>query len=454
MSSFPKNFTWGAATASYQIEGAADAEGKGRSVWDMMCRQPGRVFDGHTGDVAVDHYHRYAEDVGLMRQIGLQAYRFSISWPRVFPEGTGAINDAGLAFYDRLTDALLAAGITPWVTLFHWDYPYALFCRGGWLNPESPRWFADYTVAVVDRLSDRVAHWMTLNEPQCFIGLGHWLGKHAPGERLGWDEVLLANHHALMAHGLAVQTIRERAKTPPVVGWAPAVALAVPASESAADIEAARRATMEIIAPTHWTNTWYSDPVIFGHYPEDGLRAFGSAAPRYRASDFEIMRQPLDFYGANIYNSDVVRADASGKPEPAPREPGYPAPNMPNWVVEPRGLYWGPRFLAERYHLPIVITENGMSGTDWVSLDGQVHDPQRIDFVARYLRELRRAGRDGVDVRGYFLWSLIDNFEWAEGFQYRFGLIHVDHRTQARTIKDSGHWYRGVIESNGAALPE
>ncbi len=447
--SFPTNFTWGAAAASYQVEGAWNEDGKGLSVWDMLVRQPGKIWEGHTGDVACDHYHRYQEDASLMREIGLNAYRLSISWPRVIPEGRGAISGPGLGFYDRLVDELLANGIEPWVTLFHWDYPHELFLRGGWLNPDSPKWFADYVEAVVDRLSDRVAHWITLNEPQCFLHLGHFVGEHAPGLKLGLHEVLLATHHALLAHGLAVQSIRAHAKKKSLVGWAPVGWFCYPISDKVEDIEAGRRATMRVA--NGWNNTWYADPVVLGSYPEDGLQTFGSAVPRFPSSDLETMRQPLDFYGFNSYTGVPTKAGPDGEPIHPQLAPGH-AHTLFLWKVTPEILYWGPKFMAERYKLPIVITENGMSNCDWVALDGGVHDGARIDYLDRHLRALGRAISEGTDVRGYFQWSIMDNFEWAEGYKHRFGLIHVDFETQTRTLKDSAHWYREVIRTNGENL--
>lgn len=443
---FPSNFVWGAAAAAYQIEGAAFADGKGLSVWDMLCRQPGKIFQAQSGEVACDHYHRFEEDVALMKQIGLQAYRLSISWPRVLPEGAGAINPKGLDFYDRLIDALLGAGIEPWVTLFHWDFPYALYLRGGWLNPESPRWFADYAQVIVDRLSDRVAHWMTLNEPQCFIGLGHLQGNHAPGLKMGLEEVLLAGHHVLLAHGRAVQIIRAGAVKPPSIGWAPVGLAGIPASTQPPDLDALRQHVYRANADGVWNNIWWGDPVVLGHYPEAGLQAYGPAVPKFTDEEMRTICQPLDFYGANIYGSPLIRAGADGKMVESPHSPGE-AMTAYGWDVTPGSLYWGPKLLQERYHLPIVVTENGMSNTDWVGLDGCVHDPQRIDFLKRHLLQLRKAISEGIDVRGYFHWSIMDNFEWSQGYKQRFGLIHVDFVTQARTLKDSAFWYKKVIES-------
>ena len=451
--SFSKNFTWGAAAASYQIEGAWNEDGKGESVWDMLTRQQGRIWENHNGNVACDHYHRYKEDVRLMSDIGLQAYRLSISWPRVMPEGSGRVNVAGLAFYDRLVDELLAHKIDPWVTLFHWDYPYDLFLRGGWLNPDSPQWFADYTAVIVDKLSDRVTHWMTLNEPQCFIGLGHLAGAHAhaPAMKLGMREALVAAHHCLVAHGRGVQTIRARARKAPSIGWAPVGSIFYPATESAEDIAAAREVTHSVKGDNFWNNAWFADPVVLGHYPEAGLQAHGKNVPAFKASDMETICQPLDFYGVNIYTGTPVKAGPDGKPLPIWFPPGHPHTHF-SWKIVPESLYWGPRFLAERYQLPIVITENGLSNVDIVSLDGKVHDSQRIDFLNRYLLALQRAAGEGIDIRGYFHWSIMDNFEWAEGYKHRFGLVHIDYETQKRTLKDSAYWYREVIRTNGECL--
>ncbi|MGQ0627943.1 MAG: GH1 family beta-glucosidase [Phycisphaerales bacterium] len=473
---FPKDFVWGAATSAYQVEGGWNAEGKGPSNWDAFCHghvpagsvgnipgqvyTPGNVLHDQTGDVACDHYHRSAEDVRLMSQIGLRAYRFSISWARVMPDGVGRINEPGMAFYDRLVDQLLAAGITPWVTLFHWDLPLALWQRGAWHNRESAEWFAEYAQVVVDRLSDRVRHWITINEPQIFLGPGEHEGLQTSNARAGHAQRLIAAHHVLLAHGRAVQVIRARAKSPPIVGWAPIGRVRAPASDSPADIEAARRATLGVLHRDFWNNTWFADPVVLGHYPEDGLRLYGSDAPRPHAGDMETIRQPLDFYGINVYDAELYRACAPHAANPlgptaeierVPFGPGHPRTAI-GWFTHPPALYWGPKFLYERYRLPIVVTENGLSNTDWVAADGGVHDPQRIDYTRRYLIELRRAIADGTPVAGYFHWSLLDNFEWAQGYRERFGLIHVDFATLKRTLKDSAHWYRTVIESGGANL--
>lgn len=475
---FPPNFAWGAASSAYQIEGGWDADGKGPSNWDAYCHQhvppggtvqalgvtasPGNVFQNQTGDVACDHYHRFREDVAIMKDMGLKAYRFSISWPRVVPSGMigggGSVNAAGLRFYSDLVDALLGAGIEPWVTLFHWDLPLALWRRGAWHNREIVGHFADYAGAVVGALSDRVTKWMTLNEPQIFLGPGEHEGLQTSNARASHAQRLLAGHHALLAHGAAAQVIRASAKKPAQVGWAPVGRIKVPASSEAADVEAARSATLSVHTRDFWNNTWFADPVFLGRYPQDGLELYAEAlegAPEVGAAlrneaDLAQIRQPIDFYGLNIYDAERVAAGLEG-----PRRIEFPAGHPRtafHWFVEPEALYWGPRFIYERYRTPIVITENGMSSHDWVDLDGRVRDPQRIDYTRRYLLQLERAIADGVDVRGYFHWSILDNFEWQSGYRERFGLVHVDFERQTRTVKDSGRWYAEVIRSNGKAL--
>ncbi len=443
---FPADFTWGVATSAYQIEGAAAQEGRGPSVWDTFSHAPGKVRTGDTGDLACDHYRRFRDDVVLMAELEIPAYRFSISWPRVLPEGVGKINRQGLDFYDALVDDLLAHHIQPWVTLFHWDYPQHLQDKGGWLHAKSPAWFADYARIVVERLSDRVQHWFTINEPQCFIRFGHGDGSNAPGLTLPLQERLLACHHVLLAHGQAVQTIRAVAKKQPFVGWAPVGVAAMPASESAADAAAAVQA-MSAVPENLWTNTLFNDPVFLGAYPQIAWDNSGSAMPRSSDDDMKIIAAPLDFMGLNIYMGTTVQADKNGEYIEVPPGPGAPRTAF-DWPVVEESLYWGVKFYAERYKVPIYITENGMANLDWVDLQGKVRDPQRVDYLTRYLGQLHLAIAEGIDVRGYFHWSLLDNFEWAEGFSKRFGLVHVDFQTQQRTVKESAYWYRDVIRSN------
>jgi beta-glucosidase len=417
----------------------------------MFCERPNAIADGSNGDVACDHFNRYREDVALMGELGIPNYRLSIAWPRVIPGGVGPVSEEGLGFYDRLMDELLAKGIQPHVTLFHWDLPYELYLQGGWLNRDIVERFADYTQVIVDRLGDRVASWMTLNEPQCFIGLGQQEGKHAPGDRLNFKEILLASHHALLAHGRAVQVIRAGVAKPTRVGWAPVGVLTSPVSDSPEDIEAARTATFQVNEKTVWSNAWWNDPVFLGKYPEHEVALFGKDAPEPRDGDMELIAQPLDFYGANIYNAPHVKAGPDGKPVHVPNPVGI-GRTVYHWPVTPESLYWGPKFFYERYGKPVVITENGLGLSDWEHVDGKVHDPQRIDFLTRYLRELRRAADEGVPIDGYFQWSFMDNFEWNEGYRFRFGLVYVDYQTQRRIPKDSAYWYGDVIRTNGAEV--
>lgn len=448
---FADDFTWGVASAAFQIEGSPEGDGRGRSIWDAFCDTPGKIANADHARVACDSYQRLDEDLQLLDTLGVGGYRFSISWPRLFPLGVGEQNEQGFAYYDRLIDGLLERGIEPWVTLFHWDMPRALYERGGWLSPDSPRWFEDYTRAVVERYSDRVSHWFTLNEPAVFLGHGHRIGEHAPGLQLPRRDVLLATHHVLLAHGRAVRTIREHCKRPATVGFAPVGVLAMPESEG--DVETARRETFAV-TEGNWSfsYSWYCDPVLRGHYPEDGLALFGDDAPPHSSADLELMHQPLDVFGVNIYSGHTVRTTPDGTAEHLPPPQGHPM-TVFRWPVTPDSLYWGPRLLHERYGLPIVITENGLASMDWVHADGRVHDAGRIDFLTRYLSSLRRAADDGVDVSGYFHWSILDNFEWAEGYRMRFGLVYMDYQTMRRIPKDSFDWYANVIRTNGTSLP-
>jgi beta-glucosidase len=452
---FPARFAWGVATAAYQIEGANRSDGRGPCVWDMMCRAPGRINAGHVADVACDHYHRFAEDIALMKRLGVTDYRMSVSWTRIMPDGSGAVNEAGLAYYDRLVDALLAAGIRPWITLFHWDYPHALFCRGGWLNRESINWFADYATVVARRLGDRVQHWITHNEPQMFLALGHVAGSHAPGLKLADAEMLRVCHHAFCAHGAAVRAVRAACPRPVQIGFAPAGFVKIPRSADPADLELARQAMFAVTNRGHFNNAWYMDPMLLGTYPADGWELFADARPPVQDGDMALMSPQLDFLGINIYGGCRVKPrPAAGGDWPEIQERPGERMTMMNWHAVPESLYWGPRLLHERYKLPIVITENGMSGHDWIGEDGRVRDAHRIEFTRDYLRQLARAVADGVDVRGYFHWSLMDNFEWAEGYKQRFGLVHVDYQTLKRTPKDSFAWYAKVIASQGRHLDQ
>jgi len=450
---FPPHFKWGAATASFQIEGGTEPGARGQNVWDSFCRRPGAVKGGATGLEACDHYNRMRSDVRLMREIGLQTYRFSFSWARLLPNGVGEVNDTGVAFYDQLIDELLEAGIEPCATLFHWDYPYELFLRGGWLNRESVDWFGEYTSLIADKYSDRVVNWLTLNEPPCFLGLGHRDGVHAPGLKLDWPEFFLATKHALMAHGTAVQVLRAEAKVSPKIGYVPISHVAIPDDERPDTIAAAREFTFGVqpAERSFWFSRLYLDPVLKGEWPEECVRVLTPYGPEFTESDLALMNQPIDYLALNFYAAPRVRMGRDSRPEVLAEPMGHPRTGF-DWAVTPEGMYWSVRFHAERYGLPISIAENGLSSLDWVSEDGCVHDPQRIDFTSRYLKSLSRAHQEGYEILSYYHWSLMDNFEWAEGYTHRFGLIHVDFATQTRTLKDSAHWYRTVIQTNGASL--
>lgn len=450
---FPEKFVWGAATSSYQIEGAAGQEGKGLDIWDVYTKEKGRVYEGHNGDVACDHYHHYKEDIRHMKEMGLKAYRFSINWSRVLPEGRGKVNEQGIAFYQSLVDELIENGIEPYITLYHWELPYELYKRGGWMNPEITEWFGEYAGLIAQRFSDRVTHYFTLNEPQCFVGLGFLQGVHAPGIKAPVRDTFEMAHNALKAHGRAVQMLRQYAKQPIQIGYAPTCGMCYPLTEKPGDIEAARQALFSMQEEDSnwtWNVAWWSDPVLLGHYPEEGLEKYEAYLPRITQEDMKLISEPIDFYGQNIYNGRCIRMGEDGKPQEVKRTAGFPKTAV-NWPVTPEALYWGPKFLYERYKKPIYITENGIACHDTVSLDGKVHDPNRIDFLARYLKSLKRVCKE-IDIRGYFQWSLMDNFEWEKGYAERFGLIYVDFETQERIWKDSAYWYRDLIRSKGELI--
>ena len=451
--SFREDFVWGAATSAYQIEGAVKEDGKGEHIWDVYTKEPGKIFEGHTGEVACDHYHRYKEDVQIMKEIRLKGYRFSIDWSRVLPEGTGRVNEKGIEFYDHLIDELLANDIESYITMYHWELPYELYKRGGWMNPQIVEWFGEYAKLLAERFSDRVKYFFTLNEPQCFVGLGFLNGEHAPGVKAPVRDTFEMAHNVLKAHGRAVQMLRAHARQPLMIGYAPTASMRYPATEKAEDIEAARKALFSLPADVknwHWNVTWWSDPILLGKYPEEGLAKYEPYLPKITAEDMRLISQPIDMYGQNIYNGQCVRMGEDGEPENVTRYEGFPKTAI-DWPVTPECLYWGPKFLYERYQKPLYITENGLSCHDVISLDGKVHDPNRIDFLARYLHELKRAAGE-IDLRGYFQWSLIDNFEWAKGYSERFGLVYVDYPTQKRILKDSAYWYQKIIKENGRKL--
>ncbi|WP_309381350.1 GH1 family beta-glucosidase [Cerasicoccus frondis] len=448
---FPDQFNWGVSSSAYQVEGAWDEDGKGLSVWDYFVQEEGRMWRNQTGKVACDHYHRFKEDVALMARIGVKSYRFSLSWPRLLPNGTGKVNKKGVRFYNMLIDELLAHDIEPWVTLFHWDYPYALYLRGGWLNPDSSKWFEEYTRVVISQFSDRVSHWMTINEPQCFLGLGYYDGYQAPGLKLCLRECLLAGHNVLLAHGRAVAAIRNHAKLKPTIGWSPAASAYRPATESLNDINAAREATYAIYPNNLWNTCWWTDPVLLGHYPEEGLQIYGKNAPAASKSEMKLIYQPIDFCGCNLFQVSPIKMSESGVPVGVELEPNEPISTY-EWSLNTDGIYWALRYFHERYQTPLIITENGCSLLDQIGHDGAVHDTNRKEFIVGSLLSLHRAISDGIDVQGYFHWSLLDSFEWQEGYKHRFGLVFVDFQTQERTLKESAFTYQEIISTNGESL--
>ena len=447
---FKKDFAWGVATAAYQIEGGWNEGGRGESIWDVFCHEPGKIKEGATGDVACDHYHLFRDDVKLMKELGIKAYRFSLSWSRIFPQGIGEVSEDGVRFYNELIDALLENGIEPYITLYHWDLPQALYQKGGWMNSDCVQWFAAYAAKVAELFSDRMRYFITFNEPQCFVGVAFVKGVHAPGLKIGLRDAFQMAHNVLKAHGAAAKAMRGAAVRPIQIGYAPTCSAHYPATETAENIEAARQkffACPGLDAPNVlWSVSWWSDPVIFGRYPEDGLRLYKDYLPEITEEDMALIFQPIDFYGQNIYNGQAIEATEAG-PRIVKRKAGYSITSL-GWPVTPEALRWGPRFLYERYKLPVFITENGMSAHDSISLDGKVHDPNRIDFLHRYLLELEKATEDGVDIGGYFQWSFMDNFEWAEGYAPRFGLVYVNYETQQRIPKDSAYWYKHWIENH------
>jgi beta-glucosidase len=439
---FPEKFFWGAATASYQIEGAWDQDGKGESIWDRFSHTPGNVENGDTGDVAIDHYRRWREDIALMADLGLQAYRFSIAWPRILPEGTGRINRAGIDFYSRLVDGLLEAGIEPFVTLYHWDLPQALQDRGGWPARATAEAFVEYADLATRSLGDRVTRWTTLNEPRVSAFIGYAEGRHAPGHT-DPGEAVAASHHLLLAHGLAVPVIRTNVPESRV-GIVVDLIPQQPASPSLPDRNAA-------IWSDGWINRWFLDPLAGRGYPQDVVAGFESDMAFVRPDDLATIAAPLDFLGINYYSRNIVRANGVPEEENHPRTV-FRGPEVTemDWEVYPEGLYLTLGRLYFDYDFPsIYITENGAAYPDAVSPDGSVDDPDRLAYICRHLAQVERAIDIGVPVDGYFVWSLFDNFEWGHGYSRRFGIVHVDYETQRRTFKSSARWYRDVIRGNG-----
>ncbi|HEX2854493.1 MAG TPA: GH1 family beta-glucosidase [Opitutaceae bacterium] len=440
---FPADFVWGVATAAPQIEGGAFADGKGESIWDRYARIPGKVHNGDTLDVACDHYHRFKEDFALMRSMGIKHYRLSLAWPRIYPQGDGALNQAGLDFYHRLFDAMAENEITPWVTLFHWDLPQALEDRGGWTSRATVDAFGRYADTVVQAFAGKVKNWITLNEIRCFTVLAYaWGGPKAPGRKETPAVVNQTYHHALLCHGHGVRAVREHGGAGARVGLTDNCDVCVPVTETTRDIAAAR--------------TWFTDKnlhildaIYQGRYAPAYLERCGANAPRVETGDFDLISRPTDFLGLNIYTGTYVRANAEGRPETLDAPKAYPRADSPWLRIVPQSMYWATRFAKEVYGAKsIYITENGCGYDDEPVTNGEVRDLHRRDYLRGYLREMHRAIADGVPVSGYFLWSFLDNYEWEDGYTRRFGIVHVDFATQKRTPKLSAHYYSTVLREN------
>ncbi len=441
---FPDDFAWGVAAAAPQIEGASREDGKGESIWDRFAVTPGKVHEGDTLDPACDHYHRYAEDAALLERLGLRNSRLSVAWPRVVPDGDGPVHSGGLDFYDRLIDELLGRGIRPWVTLYHWDLPQALEDRGGWVERSTVDAFRRYAEVVVRRLGDRVRDWFTVNEIPCFIGFGYGTGDHAPGRRESQGRLNQAYHHALLAHGHGVEVVRGLAGPGARVGLVQNALppVQIPLTETEEDILAARGEFERTQGPL-------LGPVFLGRYPDAFLRDAGANAPKVQPGDMEMISRPTDYLGLNLYAGDFVRANEPGRPETLPFPSGFPRADLPWLNLTPQTLYWGVRHAAEVFGVrSFLITENGAACADAFGSSGEIVDLDRREYLRNYLVGLHRAVEEGYDVGGYFLWSFLDNFEWAEGYSKRFGIVHVDYETQRRTPKLSAHWYSRVVREN------
>jgi beta-glucosidase len=440
---FPDNFQWGTATASYQIEGAYDEEGKGESIWDYFSHIPGRIYGEETGDVACDHYHRYREDVENMKKLGLKAYRFSISWPRVIPQGKGKVNPAGLDFYDRLVDELLKAGIEPFVTLYHWDLPQALQEEGGWKNRDIVGYFVDYTALVAHRLKDRVHHWITHNEPWVVSFLGHAFGTHAPGI-MDLPAALQVSHHLLLSHGRAQEVLKNLGDENTKVGITLNLHPVYPASQREEDIKAAKRCDGHL-------NRWFLDPVFKGAYPPDMLEYYQNKIPQIFPADMSIISRKVDFLGVNYYSRWIVKDNPEEKilklSFSKPQDAEYTGMG---WEIYPRGIYEILKRVQSDYSpQAIYITENGAAFQDKLNEEDEVKDGRRISYLREHISFAHKAIEEGVRLKGYFVWSLMDNFEWTWGYSKRFGLIYVDYPTQKRIFKESAYWYKEVIKNNG-----
>lgn len=436
-------FVWGAATAAIQIEGAAYQDGKVKSIWDYYSERGDLIKEGHTIENAIDSYNRMDEDIKLIKELGVNTYRFSISWPRIIKEN-GDINEKGLEHYSQFVDKLLAIGVTPYITLFHWDLPYWVYQKGGWLNRDIVGWFKHYVEAVAEKLAAKVDYFITINEPQCIIG--HGFGGTDRGKEYTIKEWNTMVHHLLLCHGEAVKVLRQYKNIK--IGYAPCGNPRMPVSNTPEDIEACRKSYFDTFAGDAIGVSVWSDPVFLGDYPKKYYEVNKKEdLPDIRKGDLELISQPIDFYCQNIYTGNYCKSDGKGGYLEVPPKPGTPVTTM-GWPVIPESLYWGAKFLTERYHVPFYISENGCAVTDILTADKKVHDDARSQYLEKYISELLRAKNEGIDVRGYFVWSLMDNFEWYQGYTQRFGIIYVDLKTYERIPKDSFYTYQRIIKEN------
>lgn len=450
---FGENFVWGVASSSYQIEGLLPDDDRGECIWDAFSRNTPEKTRGDNGLKACDHVNRYKEDFAIMKELGIKNYRFSVNWCRIIPKGTGEISKKGIELYRNMILEMKQNGIEPFLTLYHWELPQALEEKGGWLNPDIVDAFGEYARVIAENFSDICENFYTINEPQCVVGLGYCTGVHAPGKQLEIKDTLQIAHNLLKAHGTAVKALRKYSVRNVKIGYAPTCTIPLPVSNNPLDVDAARKKFFKMKFSNNWAWNipWFADPVLLGHYPEEGLIGFKDYLPEITEEDMELIHQPLDFVGFNIYNGYYIKGDEEGNIIDVKPKKGY-SETAVNWMVQDDCLYWGSKFAYERYHLPIYITENGMASCDWVALDGKVHDPARIDFLDRYLSKLQQAVDEGIDIRGYFLWTFMDNFEWDQGYHGRYGIVFTDFETMDRIPKDSAYWYKEVMESNGAIL--
>ena len=438
---FPKDFTWGVATSSYQIEGAVNEDGRTLSIWDTFSKTEGKTYQGHTGDVACDHYHRYKEDVQIMKEIGVKAYRFSIAWPRIFPE-EGKYNPKGMDFYKRLVDELLKRDIIPVATIYHWDLPqWAYEKNGGWLNRESVKWYVEYASKLFEELGDVIPLWITHNEPWCSSILSYGIGEHAPGHK-DWREALIAAHHILLSHGEAVKVFREMNIKGSKIGITLNLTPAYPASEKEEDKLAAQYAD-------GFANRWFLDTIFKGYYPDDMIELYSGVIGKFdfiKEGDLENINVPIDFLGVNYYTRSIVKYNEDSMLK-AENVPGPGKKTEMGWEISPESLYDLLKRLDREYtKLPMYITENGAAFKDEVTEDGRVHDDERIEYIKEHLKAAAKFIEEGGNLKGYFVWSLLDNFEWAHGYSKRFGIVYVDYETQKRILKDSAWWYKEVIK--------